>query len=131
MIRFLLTILLLFSLCSLSCEFFQVSDPDHLFGLWVSVDSVEVITVDSGLVESLCFCSAPSPCHEYDYEDISLYNLDVNIQLYSKIEKDMSCVTSIGSFEHRLDIEVPAGEVVNFHFRRLDYATLDTSFFVP
>jgi len=130
MIRFILIFTGFISLFP-GCLITEDKNDQYLFGLWASVESVQVESIVNDKVTFNCVATVGDPCHEFERADITIENLEVNIQIFSKRVKDRICAQIIGTIKIPITVKVLQGNTYNFHFWRLENAPLDTTILIP
>ena len=97
---------------------------------WAAVDSIRVLSVESGHIDFLCYVSVANDCCTYGRHEIDVDQVDVSMRIYSKCRTGV-CNAAIAYIEVELPFDCAGGQDYSFHFWRLGEASLDTTIYVP
>lgn len=92
-------------------------DDNYLVSQVYSIDSVEVFK-SSGLEYSAKIkATVPNPCHEYSHIDLVKTGDEIEVSVYSKIKKDVTCIQVLGSIEAEVSFNVESAGTYTIHFK--------------
>ncbi|MGD9899893.1 MAG: hypothetical protein AB7T22_12280 [Calditrichaceae bacterium] len=92
-------------------------DDNYIVSQVYSIDSVKIIK-SSGLEYSAKIKAAvPNPCHEYSHIDLVREGNDIQVLVYSKIRKDVTCIQVLGSIEAEISFKVESAGDYRIHFK--------------
>jgi len=113
-----------------SCDMFNTG-PQYHSGLWASVGSVRVLSINDSIVQFECEMGIPNPCCEFDDAEIIRNENDVHIRFFSKQRMYQNCIQMVSSMVVNLEVELPRGNKYNIHFWRISGDPLNVTIDIP
>lgn len=114
-------------LCCQTCAGITGSDePEYRVQLVPGVDSLAVLGNANGTLTLRTVSTVPTPCYEFSHREITRNGMDIEIAIYTRVQKDIVCIQVLGSITREIQLTVDTPGEYRLIFPG-SAATLDTT----
>lgn len=128
--RLSLTVAFAALLCCQACAGITGGDePEYLVQPVPGVDSLAVLGNANGTLTLRTVSTVATPCYEFSHCEISRNGTDIEIAIYTRVQKDIVCIQVLGSITREIQLTVDTPGEYRLIFPG-SAATIDTTIVV-
>lgn len=93
--------------CCQACAGITGSDePEYLVQPVPGIDSLAVLGNANGTLTLRTVSTVANPCYEFSHCEIRRSGTDIEIAIYTRVQKDIICIQVLGSISHDIQLTV-------------------------